>query len=494
MKIIDIGGEHVLGRLPSTKADASVQEMLQMMDVVDALRVQQGEVQQQLTQEAQGQDLRQRLQKTYEQMGVTVTDALLERAIQDHFTHKYEFVPPRRDGRYTLAKWYVDRKRIGRVYGLPVLILGALGGLGYGLVEAGKAAYHHNQESRVESAIEAAYQQRQGLEGQAQRLAAAPLKKDLPPPQQLALESIVSVSRGRLQATEQFFAEFSPEGKAEKAVTTQNYPRAQEQLERTASHLTTAKTELQRGEAIVQTQQQLAETRQRLDATYASVKEKKAQPVFLERATAAYTSGVKNLEARELPGAAASLQQLTTIYNDSVQFADLARSVEVSYQSIRGVVKEKETREQADILYKSAQQELQSVNVPVLRATVGRLQTLDATLHQEYELRIVSEPGVRSGIYRNYGGQISGYYLLVEAIASDGSTLPMKITSTETGSTAEVTRWAEQVPESAYELVKQDKSDDGLIQDNIVARKKKGYLQREDDVRFSLLNKQITAW
>src|SRR3989338_229503 len=94
-----------------TRSDANVQEMLQMMDVVNALRTQQGEVEKQLSHDDQVADLRTRLRATYQQMGVQVDDITLDRAIRDQSAHKYEFQAPKRDFSYTLAQAYVDRAR-----------------------------------------------------------------------------------------------------------------------------------------------------------------------------------------------------------------------------------------------------------------------------------------------------------------------------------------------------------------------------------------------
>src|SRR3989338_4795109 len=147
-----------------TRSDANVKEMLKMMDVVNALRTQQGEVEKQLSHDDQVANLRIRLRATYEQMGVQVDDVTLDRAIRDQSAHKYEFVPPKRDFTYTLAHAYVERARIGKQYGIPAAVLGMLGLAAWGLTNLGITAYHKSQETDAEQAIESVYTQKITLE------------------------------------------------------------------------------------------------------------------------------------------------------------------------------------------------------------------------------------------------------------------------------------------------------------------------------------------
>ncbi len=92
-------------------------------------------------------------------------------------------------------------------------------------------------------------------------------------------------------------------------------------------------------------------------------------------------------------------------------------------------------------------------------------------LGQEYELRIVSRQGTRSGVWRvpdvNTGAR--NYYLIVEAIDRGGSVLPLKILNEETGARANVSTWGIRVSKQVFDSVGRDKNDDGIIQNNIVA-------------------------
>ncbi|MEK6800496.1 MAG: DUF6384 family protein, partial [Nanoarchaeota archaeon] len=168
------------------------------------------------------------------------------------------------------------------------------------------------------------------------------------------------------------------------------------------------------------------------------------------------------------------------------------------YGSIRAIVKEEEASQRGESLYQEAKQLAASADVSRLSETVSQLQILDNILNQEYTLRIVNRSGVRSGIDRYYtdqgGKRVSGYYLIVEAIDSKGNALQMDIRNEESGQTERATMWGERIPNEVYERVKEDKLDNGIINDDVVGRKKKGYLKEEMTMRDLIKQGQITRW
>lgn len=128
------------------------------------------------------------------------------------------------------------------------------------------------------------------------------------------------------------------------------------------------------------------------------------------------------------------------------------------------------------------------------RAALASLERLREDLMRVYELRIVSKPGEDSGVYRipdvNTGAR--NYYLIVEAVAQDGTLLSFPIRSEEDGTVKTVSRWGVRVPERAFEAVRRDKLDDGIIQDNVLAEKPRGAL--EPTFRTNVSGGAITEW
>ena len=133
-------------------------------------------------------------------------------------------------------------------------------------------------------------------------------------------------------------------------------------------------------------------------------------------------------------------------------------------------------------------------NVPKTKEAIQALQSTYQDLTQIYELRIVSEPGSLSAVYRspNSNRNQRNYYLIVEAIAPGGTPIPMNVLNEETNKKKTVTRWGQRVPFETYEMVRRDKQDDGIIQKNIIASKGSGYLKPDFVVPVQI--GAITEW
>lgn len=118
-------------------------------------------------------------------------------------------------------------------------------------------------------------------------------------------------------------------------------------------------------------------------------------------------------------------------------------------------------------------------NEAVARGAVADLETLLVDLRLEFDVVVVSRPGERSGVFRipddNQGAR--NYYLIVEAIGPDGSPIRQSITSEEDGATELVAIWGVRVPQGVYDGVVADKTDDGIIQDDLLGEKIRGDLE-----------------
>ena len=113
------------------------------------------------------------------------------------------------------------------------------------------------------------------------------------------------------------------------------------------------------------------------------------------------------------------------------------------------------------------------------RAAINQLDALLADLRREYTLRIVSKPNEPSGIWRLPRRNPLGrnYYLIVEPIALDGRVLSLPITSEEDGEKATVSRWGIRVSKEVFDRVRQDKNDNGIIDNSRVGEKRRGGLE-----------------
>ncbi|WP_321343719.1 DUF6384 family protein [Breoghania sp.] len=145
-------------------------------------------------------------------------------------------------------------------------------------------------------------------------------------------------------------------------------------------------------------------------------------------------------------------------------------------------------------LYRDATSAIARSDAPAARVAVASLETLRRTLVQTYELRIVSRQGEQSGVYRipdvNSGAR--NYYLIVEAVTPEGKVLSFPIRNEETNQTSVVSRWGVRVPASTYNKVRDDKMNDGILQDDVLATKPRGALEPVYEMRVS--GGAITKW
>lgn len=128
------------------------------------------------------------------------------------------------------------------------------------------------------------------------------------------------------------------------------------------------------------------------------------------------------------------------------------------------------------------------------RQAVAALADLRARLAETYELRVVSRPGERTGVWRvpDVNTQARNYYLIVEAVTPSGDVLELPVTSEEDGTVKTVGKWGVRVPKSTYDKVAADKSDDGIVEDNIIGEKPRGSL--DPVYEMDVLTGAITGW
>ncbi len=84
------------------------------------------------------------------------------------------------------------------------------------------------------------------------------------------------------------------------------------------------------------------------------------------------------------------------------------------------------------------------------------------------------------------------YYVIVEAIGSGGRRVSVPVESEETGVVQTVSTWGLRVDEDTFERVRQDKLDDGIIQDDTFGVKRAGFL--EPDYEYPTTGDAITEW
>ena len=162
--------------------------------------------------------------------------------------------------------------------------------------------------------------------------------------------------------------------------------------------------------------------------------------------------------------------------------------------AIISIARDNEAKESAGTQYQTAMAALSTGDNDTALNTYKSLQSLHNILATSYRLRVVSQPGERSGVWRE-SKEIRGvknYYLIVEAIDSSEKPITLPVMNEEDGKTSSVDKWGLRVSHSLYQQVAADKQDDGIIQNRRVGAKKSGYL--EPEYTISTTGAKITSW
>lgn len=195
-----------------------------------------------------------------------------------------------------------------------------------------------------------------------------------------------------------------------------------------------------------------------------------------------------------LVAVAALAFELLVVWPQTRAAETLPGELQSAYQVIVSETQDPKALEQAKETLSAGQVALSHRDFGGAGAAVGELRGLEGRLEQQYQLRIVSRPGERSGVWRQSADNPSGrnYYLIVEAIAPNGAPLTIPIRNEESGRTAPVRSWGLRVDEATYERVAADKRDDGIIEQDVVGAKRRGELDPEYSVATT--GAAITSW
>jgi hypothetical protein len=173
---------------------------------------------------------------------------------------------------------------------------------------------------------------------------------------------------------------------------------------------------------------------------------------------------------------------------------ELPQRLQAAYQSVVEAAQDKEAESRAQELYISGRTALNDGDEDTARSLLESLSQLNTTLQQVYTVRIVSRPGEMSGVWRvpEANPDARNYYIVVEAVAPDGSTLQVPILNEETARTERVSKWALRVDEEVFRRIAADKQDDGIIQQREFGAKRSGELH--PDYRIPTTGAAITDW
>ncbi len=174
-------------------------------------------------------------------------------------------------------------------------------------------------------------------------------------------------------------------------------------------------------------------------------------------------------------------------------------SIESNHSELTALAIDPGVDAQLDQTLRRARDLEQARSVNELKELDAELDKLGQQLRREFRLLVVSESGELSGVIRDFDGELSGHYLIVEAEGPDGKPVRLPVRSAEFDRVRVVARWGEWVPEAVYNRILADKRADGIVDERLVAEKERGRLELQirllgADGAPVELRRQITEW
>ncbi len=215
-----------------------------------------------------------------------------------------------------------------------------------------------------------------------------------------------------------------------------------------------------------------------------------------QRAEALLADGERALRDGDRHGAAQALSQLAVL-RDELRGAQAAgQSLRQVHTEVLAVAVDEAAKQKANAILAVGERLARAGDKAGAAKAASDLQALKADLLREYTLIIVSRAGepslVRRRPPRSTGSDARNHYVIVEAVAPDGSKLSLPILNEEDGITRNVTKFGMRIPQSTYDAIARDKRDDGIVQRNRFGAKRRGVLEPEYLMPFE--GGTITSW
>lgn len=172
----------------------------------------------------------------------------------------------------------------------------------------------------------------------------------------------------------------------------------------------------------------------------------------------------------------------------------LPAQMDALYQTIFEETKVQQAATDAEALREHGKIAAKEGNRTGAEQAIAQLTALRDKIRQEYQLKIVNREDQKTGFWTfpEVNTAAANYYVVVEAIGSDGKALTLPVTNEENGQTENVSIWGVRVPEATYRAVEADKKDDGIVQRNVMGVKEYGFL--DVDYVMPVMSGAVTRW
>ncbi|MCB1831503.1 MAG: hypothetical protein KDI18_11265 [Gammaproteobacteria bacterium] len=398
-------------------------DVMLAMDVVDTLRHRRLLVERELLSDQRDEQLLQRLREIYRSQGMEVGDDVLLAGVEALRQERFTYRPPRKSLAVRLAYLYVQRGKWG-LRATVALAVVLLVWLGYTLLVSGPAAQRLEQQvALLNGEIDATTERIQKLEQEANRI-----------------ESVLDRYADDVPAEYQEVA---------------------------ATKLTGAKTAALHADRLIDSANALNQEANLNSEDFSGRAGKVEEKLKQQQAL------VSQLDQ--------ALRQSRTLLADIDSLKIFPSQLTQLKEAALAVAKERAGAELAKQYFESGMSALLGGQIDQAEAALSELRSLNSQLLQSYSLQVVSREGEQSGVWRvpERNPDARNYYLIVEAVGSDGHALTMTVTNEEDGSRVQTRKWGVRVSERTFRRVAADKSDDGIIQGRRIGEKRRGYLKPE---------------
>jgi hypothetical protein len=474
----------------------SMQSILNIMDIASELRKKTEDAKVNLDIDILKDNIRKTVLDSAKIKGEELTIEQVDTAINHYISQMNQFTEPAKTFSYKFANAYVNRGKIGRRYGIPLLAATIITGLAWGTSNIYNNIHQKKLETQTEMSVMQAYHTRSLLEDKANTFNFAKTIYINPKDIDIAVNDI----RFTLKKTDAFFSEYCPNGNSKKAITKSNFESVNNELKSIEGSITLADNSAINADNLLDTDKKLISTKNSLDVVISEINNTKDVPIKLATtAQTKYKSGLASVTNLRLADAIQYRDELANLRGQITDFIVLPDKLEQVYSSVKSVAKENLAITKADALYNDGKIQVKEINVANLENDVKQLSQLDEILRKDYQVNVVNKDGVKSGIDRYFNGNISSFYLIVEATDANDNVVPIQIKNIENGNISIVKLWGEQVPKEIYERIKEDKMSDGIVDDKLFSIKEKGYISdkiimKGTDNRPLIRTGQITKW
>jgi hypothetical protein len=195
------------------------------------------------------------------------------------------------------------------------------------------------------------------------------------------------------------------------------------------------------------------------------------------------------------PAAEHSLQAARQLISDGTRWASRAVECQTELAASQSCqTKDADAQQALSAAQTAVQQALGEQDLAGAAKSLDRLKSTVSQINQAYEVRIVCRTGHRSIIQRTeHNSRANRYYAIVESVNPDGTPVPRRIQSRESGTFLETAMWGQEIPQSLYQELYHEKSTTGAIQDLSFGAKQPGFLEPQF-TKAPGSNHEITSW